>query len=254
MPTLLETEVRPGDVISSELFQAMIAKLAELDGRVAELEGDTGSGPGTGAPQILGTIPATQQRVGLDLELTGVNFALPSSANQVTVDAVPVTQFLSGSNTTRLRFIIPTGVQVPPAGRNVEIRVTNSGGSHAILFRVLPAIQAPPTPVIDSVENADTPGAVPQMGGFILINGSNFAPNPAENQIIFEVTTAGGTFTYPRAGESIEIDTGASGTTQIRARMPVIDEVPSGAQGPVRLEIRVGASAPGDLTFLAARP
>lgn len=242
MPSLLETRVRPGDVISSDLFQAMLDKLAELEERVAELEG-TGDDT-AGAPRISSTIPATQQNVGRELELVGVNFAVPANTNQVTVGGRSVTQFLAGSTSTALRFLIPANVSVPPGGANVEIRVTNANGSHTILYRLLPEIAGPPAPTIGSVMNDDGSAPPLRIGELILIVGANFAENPAENQITFRVTTAGGTVTYPRSGESIEIDTNASSSTRIRCRLPRIEEAPPFAPIPVTLELRVGASAP----------
>jgi len=243
MAPLYDTEVRPGDVISSALFTDMITKLQELEDRIATLEGG-GNGGTTGAPRITATVPSAQQNVGLDLELIGDNFVVPASANQVNIDGVRATQFLAGSTSAALRFLIPRDVSVAAGGENVEIRVSNANGSHSILFRVLPEIAAPPTPVIESVVNDDGSAPPLRINQMILINGANFADSPDENQITFRVTSAAGTVTYPLPGQDLEIDTGVSTTSQIRCRLPLIEEAPVFVPVPVTLEIRVGASPP----------
>lgn len=245
MPILFDTEVKPGDVISSDLFRGLLLKLEELDSRVSSLE--SGDSNTSGAVRLLGFIPVVQQRVGQLLEIEGVNFVTPLSANNLTIDGQPVNVFEPGSTTVLLRVIIPSAVSVPEGGDNVPIRVSNANGSHQLLYHVLPEIDVPgDPPSFDSEDVVNDNGSAQPLvvNEFCRINGENFASDPSDNVITFTVTTPAGTVVYPQAGETLEIDTSESDESLIRVQVPDITEVAVGATLDVTLQVVVGAHPP----------
>lgn len=250
---LFDTEINPGDVISSDLFQELLLKLEELDGRVSDLEGGGGA---SGAVVITGFNPTVQQRLGLLLEVIGQNFAIPLSNNVVTVDGEQITQFMAGSTSDLLRFIIPTTISVPEGGRTVAVRVSNTSGSSERLYFLLPEIPATgDPPVFDpaAVTNDDDSPQPLLVNEFCRIPGSNFAPVGSDNVITFTVTGAGGNVVYPRPGEELEIDDSQSDESLIRVRVPDIAEALPLIPRPITLEITVGAHPPVAGTVVVRR-
>jgi hypothetical protein len=254
MASLFDTDIRPGQVISSDLFRQFLLKLEELDTRVGALE--SGGSDTTGSVRMLAFNPAVQQRVGQLLEIAGVNFALPASANSLTIAGQPVSSFEAGSNSQLLRFIIPAAVSVPETGDNVEVRISNANGSHLLLYRVLPAIEIPGDPpafVSADVVN-DNGSAQPIVtGAFCRISGAGFAAEPTQNVVTFAVTTANGQVTYPPQGQQLEFDETLSDEGLIRVRVPVITEIPVGQQASVLLSVQVGAHPPASASVNVIR-
>src|SRR5215472_8804866 len=104
--------VNPGDVISSDLFNQMLAKLNDLETRVSNLE--------TGSVIAAGNIidhfdPPAQQQVGQVLKVFGA-FDFPPAVNSVTIDGVQVTSFRPDSNNLHLSFVIPSTITIPLSG------------------------------------------------------------------------------------------------------------------------------------------
>jgi hypothetical protein len=240
------SSVRPGDVISSDLMNFLLAKLSEIDQRVATLE--TG---GFSVPQVTITSfdPPIQISAGQELTVNGTNFEFPAQNNNVSIDATRITEFRPGSTSIRLKFIVPKTLSIPSGGKNVTVRVQNAAGEYSSLYKILPAVSAPgEPPAIDSV--------LPVVGSLIFVNaaaiisGQHFADNPQENVIRFRLTVADGTeVIYPREGETIQIDAANSGSNQIELTIPDIDEIPAGQSRNVNLEVGVGAHVPDVVTI-----
>lgn len=246
------TSVRPGDVISSDLMNFLLTKLQEMESRISDLEG---GGSTSGALSITGFDPPTQVNAGQELGVLGTGFDFPPEGNVVTIDGAPIASFRQGSTSTALRFIVPSNLSIPAGGKNVNIYVRNSQGSErTVLYRVLPAvvvIGSPPT--ITSISPSS--GAFRFVNQLILIAGTNFATNPQDNIIRFRVfNQAGVEVVYPLPGQTIEIVTANTTTTQIECRVPDIVEIPAGQSRQVTVEVSVGAHVPAQLEVSIRRP
>lgn len=236
-------QVRPGEVISSDLINYVLDQLGSLEERVANLEEGGGV---SDQVQITGFNPPNQVEAGQIMSILGFNFAFPPSNNVVTIGtSTTVSSFRPDSTSQELKFVVPTSLDVPTGGSNYRIRVSNSRGEDEKLYRILPGVEAPgDPPAITGVEAADG-GPFIFVNQDIRISGQNFAADPEENIITFTISTAGGDVVYPQPGESLNINTGESDTEQIVVTVPDIEEIVSGAGNtPVTLEVGVGAHVP----------
>lgn len=176
MPTDLNP-VRPGDLITSDFMNRLLDHLDTLEQRVQDLEDAASTGQQV---RITGFSPEDEQEVGLTLTIEGQNFLIPAPQNQVTINDIPVTEF-GLSSPGLLRVTVPP---IPGVPTDVTVRVENSNGADEEEYRILPSSGTGDNPPdITEVENADTGGNVLQVGGNIIIGGSNFASNPAENTL-----------------------------------------------------------------------
>lgn len=248
------TSVRPGDVISSDLMNFLLAKLEEMEARINDLEQ---GGSTSGDLTITGFDPPSQVAAGQELGVLGAGFDFPPTNNVVTIDGapLPLENFRQSSTTTALRFIVPANLSIPAGGKNVTIYIRNTGGhERSILYRVLPpvvVIGSPPT--ITSV--SPVTGDFRFVNQFVLIAGTNFAANPADNIIRFRAPTAGGGQTvYPLAGATIAINAANSNTTQIECQVPDIVEIPAGQSRQITVEVGVGAHVPAQFDVSIRRP
>jgi hypothetical protein len=240
-------QVRPGDVISSDLINLIITKLQALEQTI-------GSG-GTNVA-ISGFDPPNQQAAGQILTVKGLNFLFPPTNNRVTVGDIVINDFRPDSNTTQLKFVLPQSIPVAPGGQNVPIRVENSQGSDQKLYRLMPAIPvAGPPPQITSITLQTAAGSTTlQIGKIAFIAGQNFAATATDNIISFTVQTGSGSAVYPKQGSSLVFDP-ATNTSQILVTVPDITEIVSGA-GPsfVTLQVGVGAQVPAVKVVPIIRP
>jgi hypothetical protein len=112
--------VRPGDLITAEGFNDLLAKIGELEERLDALQGTT-----PGGLAITGRLPATgPYRIGDTLTLLGRNFQFSLGAARVFLNAVRVLD-LTGSSDTQLVFEIPPVPGVVEPGTEVTLRVLN---------------------------------------------------------------------------------------------------------------------------------
>ena len=115
--------VQPGDLITAEYFNDLVAELAALEARIIALELSSGGG----SLAILGRIPGGPYRIGDELQVIGRNFEYTSGAARVFLNATPVIQFDdTASSNERLVFNIPAVSGVEEEGTEVELRVLNS--------------------------------------------------------------------------------------------------------------------------------
>ena len=242
--------VRPGDVISSDLLNRIIALLNEHDAAI----GGGGTGPGN---LITGFSPPVEQNVGRTLTVFG-QFDFPLGTNIVSIDGVPIlpSQFLLGSGSDRIHFAIPTSIAVPAGGsRSVIVRVVNSHGTGERAYTLRPPIAAPPDPVITGLLDHGS-GTLPlRSGQNARVTGQNFG-SPATANLIRLVFNpgAGQTVIPPNVGESLVIDAALSVINPAPADSTIVVMMPPigpelipvvGQQAPAAIEIRApGANNP----------
>jgi hypothetical protein len=236
------SDVKPGDLISSDLMNYVLGKLIEFDGRISTLEA---GGTQAGRVVITSFDPPAQQAAGQILSVFGSNFAFPPSSNAVSVDDASVTDFRPDSTGSLLKFVVPTSLNVPAAGKNAKITITNSQGTSNALYRILPAVVVTgPPPVITSVAPADGSLFI-KIGQPARITGQNFGANPTQDIITFQIETASGPVVYPKPGQTLQVNIAQSNTTQIVVTVPDIAEITQpGVTTLVTLQVGVGAHVP----------
>ena len=212
--------VRPGEVITSDLMNRIIDKLAELEERI-------GSGGGTTTPDVItGFNPALQQAVGAPLTIFG-NFDGSLAANTVMIDSttIPATDLLSGSRADRLIFNIPKTIVVGSGGfRDVTITVqTTTKGTGRRPYRVTPFVPSTvPEPRIDVVKNLDNASAPDnriQIGLRAALRGINFASDAVLTLIAHDLNT----------GDDIRLSPAILNRTETEIAFTVPMEVPGAA-------------------------
>jgi hypothetical protein len=210
MPTDLNP-VRPGDLITSDFMNRLLDHIDTLEERIANLEDDIDSELQVRITQFE---PQGEQEVGRTLSILGQNFLFPPSQNQVTINGIPATDF-GLSSPTRIRVTVPQITGVPT---DVVIRVENSNGADEASYRIVPATSVGDNPPeITAVENPATGGNRLRVGEPIVIRGSNFASNPAENTLLIASRVRG---RENEVYEITQIAEGESSETQIRATLP----------------------------------
>jgi len=136
----LPTQVRPGDVISSDLFNRLLAEVIDLGSRVSDLE----VAPPPSALRIFNVTGPTPIRVNSRVTANGEGFSRPAGANTLTVDGARVLSIAEGvSDEQHLVFDIPDP-GLGGTGRNVVLGVTNANGqSGSLSFHLEPAATEP---------------------------------------------------------------------------------------------------------------
>ncbi len=130
----LPTRVNPGDLIRAELMNDILALLSALDGRVTTLE----SSPTSHGPVITAVLPAGAVHVGDEIQVLGPNFGFSLGSQRVSIAGISVLSFKSGSNDQKLIFDIPIISDLPAAGRQVVLSVTNQTSTEERDLQVLP--------------------------------------------------------------------------------------------------------------------
>jgi hypothetical protein len=136
----LPANVRPGDIISSDLFNRLLTALADLDSRVSDLEA-AGTAQALRIFTLTGPAPI---RVHSRVTAIGEGFSSPGSANTIMVDGTGVTSIADGaSDATHLSFDVPDP-GLGGTGRDAILRVTNADGqSDSFSFRLEPVSAGP---------------------------------------------------------------------------------------------------------------
>lgn len=237
-------QVRAGEIIHADLFNFVLSKLEELEGRVGDLESGTDE---TSQVQITGFNPANQVEAGQLLEIFGVNFAFPPEGNDVTIDKVPVPDedFMSGSTSMKLRLIVPESIEAPEEGRNVTIRIENEFGSTEVRYRILPAIPVVgDPPEITDIYNFADENPTLQIGEEAAIEGENFAVEPTDNRVTFRYRDDDGTESV-YGPDGLNINEDESTESLIVVEVPDIAEITGTFEPePVTVEVSVGAHPP----------
>jgi hypothetical protein len=226
--------VRPGDVISSDLINQILAQLQQLAAAI---------GTGQGQPAavlITGFDPPGQIAVGQPLSILGTGFPSPPTAGTVTMvvtsqsgasapTAVPLGNYMFGSSSTVLKFIVPAVTGVTSGSLPVTVSVFGASGSPAVAsYTLLPSQASGPAASITTVTDTTTNVVnVLGIGHPIQILGQNFAPTPGTaNVITFTFTPPGGgaQVTYPKSGQTLVINP-ASNASQVLVTVPAMTEI-----------------------------
>lgn len=119
----VKSQVQPGDLISADLMNEILAAIGDLQIRVAGLEG---AGPSSSAVRIDGLRAIQPLRVNDPAEIYGAGFLVPALLNTVTMGGLPVAN-LRGS-ATQLFFQVPR-LAVSSAGTATTVTVVNANGT-----------------------------------------------------------------------------------------------------------------------------
>jgi hypothetical protein len=129
--------VAPGDLITADLMNQMLADLDDLQTRVAILEGSSGG------VVILGRDPAGDVTVLGKLTLLGSGFDADPAKNTVLLGSIPVTSFFPESNATRLAFQVPDSFTGLPKLVTAVVKTADGRTSNAESVRLLPKAEQP---------------------------------------------------------------------------------------------------------------
>lgn len=128
--------VKPGDLITADLFNHMLDDIENLMMRVAVLEG------AGGGPVITGISPSGGNILtNTTMSILGTGFDVEPNRNVVQLGEAIITQFQAGSNETRLTFSVPDLFSGLPKSVNAFVE---TGGKRSNAFAVNLA-QAPRT-------------------------------------------------------------------------------------------------------------
>jgi hypothetical protein len=153
-----KNEVRPGDLITSDLMNQVLAELADLQVRVAKLEsGD----PGVLAPVILEPRSGERLEINQKVQIKGLNFGYSTGKQRVEFDGVPVSGFADGSSNTLLIVFVPPLPNLTQP-RSVVLMVSNGVNSTTQTVTV-----APPTIPIEGTVDiiSEKPEPLPIKSG-----------------------------------------------------------------------------------------
>jgi hypothetical protein len=188
-----------------------------------------------GSMVITHLVPEGEQAVGQVLVIHGRNFAFPPIGNtihfnDVELTAIPGFQYRPSSNDAQLEFVIP---EIPDIGegRRGTLRVRAGDAVVEHDYHILPPLEVegqPPAIAHVRLENNDTNLRVGQVA---VITGENFAADRNGNlvQLLNEVTH--------RVTDVSADDVLSASETQIRFRIPTLDELPE--RDAVFFEVRV---------------
>lgn len=161
-----KTEVRPGDLITADLFNQILADLADLNLRVAQLEAGAG-GASPGQVVVFEPAAGANLRVGELIQIVGLNFGFSAAQQRVTFDELPVSGFAAGSGDNLLRVMVPALPNIGQ-GRAAVLSVGNGSSTVTRAVTVLPPDQpltgtvdvqagiSDPSPIVAN-QNADFP-------------------------------------------------------------------------------------------------
>jgi len=248
--------VNPGDLITSDLMNGILAKIRDMDTRIGKLE--EGGASAVGAI-ISGFDPPSQVEVGKPLTVFG-KFDFPPSFNTVTIDGKQITDYRAGSNDSQLIFLVPTSIGIPSSvgSKSVKILVHTSKGDDERSYLLLSSTQSSvPNPSINSILNLEDTIGDPttlQTGKKAKITGVNFAGDPSANIVKFKIQRGATTVTYPKDVNSpLAIDPANTTTAQIVVTVPTITEIAPGSTSPVVVEVGVGTAVPDSKTVNVIR-
>jgi hypothetical protein len=118
--------VHPGELIRAELVKDIADVLRDLDTRVSALEALPGGGPSPASGDVrVDTFEPPAPKIGDTMTIEGAHFDFTFGGARVTFAGTPITSFLAGSTDEKLIFEVPAIPSVPPAGRQLVMRVEN---------------------------------------------------------------------------------------------------------------------------------
>jgi hypothetical protein len=164
-------QVRPGELITAELINQILAELESLQVRVTKLEAGgvvTIPVPVATPVEITDVLLHGTRTVGDEITVVGKNFVRPAETNQVKVGPKNVLLFKAGSDDRNLIFDIPDlkDLNLNPDGTPVAVTVQNKNGtaSRDVVIRPLPTfpkgtltVQYTNSPIVALVGAETTP-------------------------------------------------------------------------------------------------
>lgn len=191
--------VDPGDVITSELMNNIVAALPELETTLVNVRDKLAAATATS----LDAVSPSQLRSGSTLRLYG-NFHPVPSKNRVrlippktvqrttaafTTQAVTISTLSTASHRSLLAFNMPSFDNVPTSGvtMTVEVKNADTGETVSTTFTLQPS-ETKVDKVTDRSGNPvfDTAGKfLAPADGILVFEGSNFARNPELNNVRF---------------------------------------------------------------------
>lgn len=132
MPEEFE-RVQPGDIITADFMNRILAALEDLDERLTELEGGTT----TGGPTITRLVPPGPYRVDDTVTVEGTNFQFTSGLARLFLDGTRIT-LDDASSDTRLLFVVPALPGLEESGTDFQLRVVTSQGEASVPVTVRP--------------------------------------------------------------------------------------------------------------------
>jgi hypothetical protein len=132
----IPSNVRPGDLITANFFNATLAVLADHEARLEKLEAAVVSAGGN--PVITQVVPAGGVHPGDTLQLIGNNFGI-AALNTVTIAGATVASFTTDSTNTLLKFTVPAITGIPTAGQTATLNLSNPNGFTSATIYLLPS-------------------------------------------------------------------------------------------------------------------
>jgi hypothetical protein len=129
--------VRPGDLIRSDLFNQILSDVVDLGARVLQLEGTQATG--ATAVKILALLPSDNLTVGQEVVIEGKNFEFSIGGASVSFGSKSVFAFKSGSRDSRLIVDVPQIDGLPKEGKQLPLSVSNSASSDVRMVTVTPS-------------------------------------------------------------------------------------------------------------------
>lgn len=242
-------QVQPGDLITADLFNQILADIADLNLRVAALQAaQPGQGQGV---LIFSPTVSTVLRVGDPLVIQGQNLL---SSSIVLIENTSVAGVAGSSNNTRLTVArippidVPGGL--PAAGRQVRLTVSNTAGQAEAAFVLRPAeLSRPIGSIIVAQSSGPTQGTTFEAGrsytyGFLIT--ADTRPDTT-----FQVTTSTGApgWTATPSQSEMLIQAAPDAQTPTVRTLSVTVTIPPGAQDGDTGRLRVTLTAATDPTF-----
>jgi len=266
--------VRPGDLITADLMNQMLADIADLQTRVLNLEANTGTS--TRQVVISSPLPGEQFKVGQDMTVLGQNFGFSTGAAVVHLDDVLVTSFKAGSSDQQLLFTVPElSPPVLPGGRSVLLSVSNGESAAQRLVKLLSArdLEGSIDVVFQGVDPATVPVGSTPLFKFNLHSRANydasFTIQPSISGVT-DPTTWNGALSVLDAntkqslpGGAVTVPEGGDVQVLVQLRLPsVANATPftlsvgavsgpvTGTTGPMRVVVGTGPALPDPNTTL----
>lgn len=238
LTSLRPAGVAPGDLITAELFNAMLNNINDLLARVAVLEGVSAE---IGAP-VITSLNKSLFIVGEELRVTGSNLH-PERLTRIFVGSsgVPLDRLKAGSNGNLLIFDVPSDSSLPDAGGTTILTVENPAGFASQQFELRPLVLNNLTAnITPSFASEAAVAGTPATNDFIVTFSLNAQTSRSEQWIIEPILSnpqnhPGWTAAMAPADALITIPESQL-TPHIRT---VAVNLTKGANGPVGISLRV---------------
>src|SRR5262249_7639605 len=224
----LFSDVRPGDLITANFMNQVLAEIQNLQDQLDQL-----AAGGPGGPPVINSVSSGPLRVGDTMTILGQNFG-PLSSTVVAFSGTTVPQFEAGSGDSVLVVKIPT-LFVSSQGTPTTLSITNPRGSVSVNVNIFPALPTVPDGTLLLSLAAKSPaGNFAGNTSYNLTFRVKATLNMHETFDILSSVDVGwpailtdGTFTNPVVPAQITIQKGASSSTPVTADIPIKLSIPN---------------------------